>query len=73
MADADAIDPDGRRIVLDDVAWTHIVQAHPDTAGHSPQCSTRCANLTSEKPIPYQDGRATGELLAVRAPGASSS
>ncbi|MDA8183897.1 MAG: hypothetical protein M0035_05670, partial [Actinomycetota bacterium] len=25
MADADAIDPDGRRIVLDDVAWTHIV------------------------------------------------
>ncbi|MDA8071291.1 MAG: hypothetical protein M0Z82_06715 [Actinomycetota bacterium] len=34
MADADAIDPDGRRIVLDDVAWTHIVRAHPDMAGH---------------------------------------
>ena len=26
----------GPRIVLDDVAWTHIVEAHPDMVGHQP-------------------------------------
>lgn len=34
VADDEVVDPEGRRIVLDDGAWTHVVRAHLDTAGH---------------------------------------
>lgn len=27
---AEAIDPDGRRVILDGVAWTHVLREHPE-------------------------------------------
>ena len=29
-----AYDPDGRRVVLDDVGWSHITNGHPELAAH---------------------------------------
>jgi hypothetical protein len=31
---AELIDPDGRRVVLDDRGWTHIVDEHAEMATH---------------------------------------
>ena len=57
MTTSEAVDPDGRRVVLDAAGWRHIVDEHPELAPHREAvlATVACPDHRSSDPRPRRE------------------